>query len=57
MDPVAVVHTEMADEGVTEDVVVDLDNPVPHSRIHGEIEGTANQIQTWVVFNTIKCNG
>lgn len=44
MDPVAMVHIEMADAGVAEDVVVDPNNPVPHSRIHRRIEGTVNHV-------------
>ena len=44
MDPVAVVHIDMADAGVAEDMVVDSDNPVPHSKNHRRIEGIVNHV-------------
>ena len=38
MDPVDVVHTEMAGAEVMEDVGVDLDRQVSHCRIHRRID-------------------
>ena len=44
MDPATMVHIEMADAEVVEDAVVDLNNPVPHSKICKRIEGTMNRM-------------
>ena len=38
MDLVGMVHTEMASTEVAEDVGVDLDNPVPHSKTRKRID-------------------